>query len=59
MTISSDFNILKKIIIFFYVIYILEKIALKTKLLCLYHDNLFANYFKIKKIYVLMQKTFY
>ena len=44
---------------FFYIIYVLEKVALKTKLLRLHYDDSFANYFKIKKTCVLMQKKFY
>ena len=49
----------KKLLYFFHVIYVFEKIALKTKLLRLHHDDFFANHFKIKKICVLMQKKFY
>ena len=44
----------KKLLYFFYVIYIFEKIALKAKLLRLHHNNFLANYFEFKKIRVLM-----
>ena len=49
----------KKLLYFFHVIYIFEKVALKTKLLRLYHDDFLANHFEIKKTRVLMQKKFY
>ena len=49
----------KKLLYFFHVIYIFEKVVLKTKLLRLHHDDSLANHFKIKKIHVLMQRKFY
>ena len=49
----------KKLLYFFHVIYVFKKVALKTKLLRLHHDDFFANHFEIKKIRVLMQKKFY
>ena len=49
----------KRLLYFFHVIYVFEKIALKTKLLRLYYNDSFANYFEFKKIHVLMQKKFY
>ena len=48
----------KKLLYFFHVIYIFEKVALKTKLLRLHHDDFLTNHFKIKKTRVLMQKNF-
>ena len=44
---------------FFHVIYVFEKIALKTKLLRLHYDDFLANHFEFKKICVLMQRKFY
>ena len=49
----------KKLLYFFHVIYVLEKVALKMKLLRLHYDDFLANHFKIKKTRVLMQKKFY
>ena len=49
----------KKLLYFFHVIYVFEKVALKTKLLRLHHDDFLASHFKIKKTRVLMQKKFY
>ena len=46
----------KKLLYFFHVIYIFEKIALKMKLLRLHYDDFLASYFEIKKTRVLMQK---
>ena len=44
----------KKLLYFFHVIYVFEKITLKTELLRLHHDDFLANHFKFKKIRVLM-----
>ena len=49
----------KKLLYFFHVIYVFEKIALKAKLLRLHHDDFLANHFKFKKTHVLMQRKFY
>ena len=57
--VERDWHLKKKLLYFFHVIYIFEKIALKTKLLRLHHDNSFANHFEFKKIHILMQKKFY
>ena len=47
----------KKLLYFFHVIYILEKVILKTKLMRLHHDNFLANHFKIiKNSYFNIQK---
>ena len=39
----------KRLLYFFHVIYVFEKIALKMKLLRLYHNDFLANHFKFKK----------
>ena len=57
--VERNWHLKKKLLYFFYVIYIFKKIILKTKLLCLHHDDFFANHFKFKKTRVLMQKKFY
>ena len=57
--VERKWHVKKKLLYFFHVIYVFEKIALKTKLLRLHHDDFLANYFKIKKIRVLMQRKFY
>ena len=45
---------MKKLLYFFHVIYVSEKVALKTKLLYLHHNNFFKKHFKIEKIRVLI-----
>ena len=57
--VKRKYYVKKRLLYFFHVIYVFEKVALKTKLLRFYHDNFFANYFEIKKTSVLMQKIFY
>ena len=57
--VERKWHVKKKLLYFFHVIYVLEKIALKAKLLCLHHDDSLASHFKIKKTRVLMQKKFY
>ena len=57
--VERRWHVKKKLLYFFHVIYIFEKVALKTKLLRLHHDNFLASHFKIKKIRILMQKKFY
>ena len=57
--VERNWHLKKKLLYFFYVIYVFEEIALKTKLLRLHHDDFLANHFKIKKIRVLMHRKFY
>ena len=57
--VERKWHVKKRLLYFFHVIYILEKVVLKMRLLRLYHDDSFANHFKIKKIRVLMQRKFY
>ena len=57
--VERKWHMKKKLLYFFHIIYVLEKVALKIKLLRLHHDNFFANHFKIKKTHVLMQRKFY
>ena len=57
--VERKWHVKKKLLYFFHVIYVFEKITLKTKLLRLYHDDFFASHFKIKKTRILMQKKFY
>ena len=57
--VERNWHLKKKLLYFFHVIYVFKKIALKTKLLRLHHDNFLANHFKFKKIRVLMQRKFY
>ena len=56
--VERKWHVKKKLLYFFHVIYVLKKVALKTKLLRLHHNNFLANHFEIKKIRVLMQKKF-
>ena len=57
--IERKWHMKKELLYFFHVIYVSEKVALKTKLLYIHYDNFLANHFKIKKIHVLMQRKFY
>ena len=57
--VERNWHLKKKLLYFFHVIYVFEKIALKTKLLRLHYDDSFANHFEFKKIRVLMQRKFY
>ena len=57
--VKQKWHMKKRLLYFFHVIYVFKKVALKTKLLRLHHDDLLANHFKIKKTRVLMQKKFY
>jgi len=56
---SQTYLIYKKIVFFFYVILILDKILLKSELLRLHYNNALIKYFKIKKIYIFISKKFY
>ncbi len=47
---KRDQLINKKIVFFFYVILVFDKLSLKIKLLRLYYNNLLAKYFEIKLI---------
>ena len=57
--VERSWHLKKKLLYFFHVIYVFEKIVLKTKLLRLHHDDFLASHFKFKKTYVLMQRKFY
>ena len=57
--VEQNWHLKKKLLYFFHVIYIFEKIALKAKLLRLHHDDSFANHFEFKKTCILMQRKFY
>ena len=57
--VKREWHVKKKLLYFFHVIYVFEKVALKTKLLRLHHDDFLASHFKVKKTRVLMQRKFY
>ena len=46
---ERNWHLKKKLLYFFHVIYVFKKAALKTKLLCLHHNDFFASHFKFKK----------
>ena len=52
--VERDWHLKKKLLYFFHVIFVFEKVALKAKLLRLHHDDFLASHFEFKKTRVLM-----